>query len=645
MQCPVCHFENPPGAKFCQECGHSLQQTNFTSQSTGAAICPRCQSPIPYGLPFCPGCGQPVNSAPAGQSPAPQHAHQTGRITEVTSIVTDVDKSILCPECGQEVSALETRCPQCGADLYPVSASVQVPDLGTAMPEGGYGSEQPGLVPGYTQLAGQYQGMPDQQPPKKRRKKQKSEPDYSFMNQTSGRYMQPGMTGGSQTSFTGRQDTLVCPRCGAMNEPDASFCMRCGQNLNTQTRQPSAQRGNLTSWNQPVTQNSYGTAGPVTNSTMTYGQSSWDESGSFQSMGQRRSLGLILAPVISGAIMLASLGAGCLMMNTAHSSRRTAQTFITNLCNAEYRQAYQMMEVEDSPFLTVEAFGRLNRQMQLEDTSAIHLQLESETSAGSGSTVIANTVYEAVLDQENGLAEKSQEIIVEKTGRRHFLFFEDWKISDANLAAHQVRVLAPHGAEITIDGKAVSDKWLESEGDDQIMDTYVIPALFKTDYTFVMQAENLEKTEAVLSITEDQQVIELNPESFTAETAISLRAQAIRDLGVLYTTALNHGPYAEVSGLFADSGDQTREAYDALVEELAEGTARVSRLNLSSITARSTEGSSQISLQFDYDATLVMAANPQRTLQASGSKAAVFGYVREKGNWLMASFPDLSLGL
>lgn len=81
------------------------------------------------------------------------------------------------------------------------------------------------------------------------------------------------------------------------------------------------------------------------------------------------------------------------------------------------------------------------------------------------------------------------------------------------------------------------------------------------------------------------------------------------------------------------------------MEELAEGTARVSRLNLSSITARSTEGSSQISLQFDYDATLVMAANPQRTLQASGSKAAVFGYVREKGNWLMASFPDLSLGL
>jgi class 3 adenylate cyclase/tetratricopeptide (TPR) repeat protein len=46
MQCPKCRFENSEGAKFCNECGKSLQ-----------LICDRCKKENAPGSKFCGGCG------------------------------------------------------------------------------------------------------------------------------------------------------------------------------------------------------------------------------------------------------------------------------------------------------------------------------------------------------------------------------------------------------------------------------------------------------------------------------------------------------------------------------------------------------------------------------------------------------------
>ena len=46
MQCPRCRHENPPGQKFCGECGARL-----------AASCPACGASNPPGQKFCGACG------------------------------------------------------------------------------------------------------------------------------------------------------------------------------------------------------------------------------------------------------------------------------------------------------------------------------------------------------------------------------------------------------------------------------------------------------------------------------------------------------------------------------------------------------------------------------------------------------------
>lgn len=50
MKCPYCGAENSNGAKFCKECGKSIEKTfNY--------ICPKCGSPVEEKSKFCQNCG------------------------------------------------------------------------------------------------------------------------------------------------------------------------------------------------------------------------------------------------------------------------------------------------------------------------------------------------------------------------------------------------------------------------------------------------------------------------------------------------------------------------------------------------------------------------------------------------------------
>jgi class 3 adenylate cyclase len=57
MKCPKCRFDNPEGAKFCNDCGSKLD-----------AACPECRKVNPRGSQFCNECGHDL-SEPSGSLP------------------------------------------------------------------------------------------------------------------------------------------------------------------------------------------------------------------------------------------------------------------------------------------------------------------------------------------------------------------------------------------------------------------------------------------------------------------------------------------------------------------------------------------------------------------------------------------------
>ena len=70
--CAQCRFENPPGMRFCGQCGGPL-----------APRCPQCGAEVPAGFRFCGQCGASlVAAAPAARSPRPATAYTPKHLAE-----------------------------------------------------------------------------------------------------------------------------------------------------------------------------------------------------------------------------------------------------------------------------------------------------------------------------------------------------------------------------------------------------------------------------------------------------------------------------------------------------------------------------------------------------------------------------------
>ncbi len=85
MNCPNCHFENPDGAKFCQNCGHKLEQP-----------CPNCGTANAAGAKFCMNCGTRLAVYPTPPPGRPEPAAGERRV--VTILFCDVKGSTALAE-------------------------------------------------------------------------------------------------------------------------------------------------------------------------------------------------------------------------------------------------------------------------------------------------------------------------------------------------------------------------------------------------------------------------------------------------------------------------------------------------------------------------------------------------------------------
>jgi RNA polymerase subunit RPABC4/transcription elongation factor Spt4 len=67
MNCSKCGNANPPGRKFCRQCGSPLIVAPLSAApeppKSGGTLCVQCGDTVPMGKSFCPQCGARANPA------------------------------------------------------------------------------------------------------------------------------------------------------------------------------------------------------------------------------------------------------------------------------------------------------------------------------------------------------------------------------------------------------------------------------------------------------------------------------------------------------------------------------------------------------------------------------------------------------
>ncbi len=73
MKCSKCDFENRPDARFCKQCGQTMQAqaTQPTPSVSAGTVCSACGATAKPGARFCPRCGNPLATRPAPSTPTP----------------------------------------------------------------------------------------------------------------------------------------------------------------------------------------------------------------------------------------------------------------------------------------------------------------------------------------------------------------------------------------------------------------------------------------------------------------------------------------------------------------------------------------------------------------------------------------------
>jgi len=82
MGCSQCQNDNPPDARFCEQCGAPLESP-----------CPACQAPLSAGARFCKACGHDLSTAlhpeAAAAAPSPETA-PSGERRQATILFSDL---------------------------------------------------------------------------------------------------------------------------------------------------------------------------------------------------------------------------------------------------------------------------------------------------------------------------------------------------------------------------------------------------------------------------------------------------------------------------------------------------------------------------------------------------------------------------
>ena len=101
--CSKCGFSNNDDAKFCLECGNSLE-SNAVKEGVS---CPSCNSVNPLDSVFCKECGSSLDSESVNNNDINQGVVSAS--TQQTS-----SNEVGCPYCGGMIPSTATKCKHCG---------------------------------------------------------------------------------------------------------------------------------------------------------------------------------------------------------------------------------------------------------------------------------------------------------------------------------------------------------------------------------------------------------------------------------------------------------------------------------------------------------------------------------------------------
>lgn len=261
---------------------------------------------------------------------------------------------------------------------------------------------------------------------------------------------------------------MFCPKCGKSNAETAEFCGGCGCRLKNKGNEEESTKSEIV----PVGEKKE------------------------KKKGKKRWFVLfILVVILAGAA-----GGIYHLYEQSQDTYLVKEEYLEYLHNGKYEQAYAMLELEESEWLTVE-----------------HYQ-----------TVMANQSVDM------------DDIKVKQQEEKKWLIFPQWKIVPERQVAKAVQLIVPKDSKVILNGKELEESYKE-QNKTVMEDTYILPELFVGTYPIHIDSPYYESMDAEVVVTYQSTSTEIDLSGVVLKEEFLMELQELgkETIKNLYEAAIN----------------------------------------------------------------------------------------------------------
>ena len=315
---------------------------------------------------------------------------------------------------------------------------------------------------------------------------------------------------------------------------------------------------------------------------------------------KRKKLHILSKIAILEWVAVVVLLVGSYMMAQKYfSAEQSAKQYFTALMSGKVSDAYQFIDVSADGMVNETNFKTVVAQQGCKKISGYDIMRDVEKNDHMHEITIRYNVKDSKEDFY-------YTICMEKTGKKRFYLFDQWKVNVGDVVAQKVKVTVPNGTKVSINGKELSAEWKKVQ---ENTDCYTIPKMFYGTYEAKATHPIYEDETFTFSVNGEESTGELTGFSKVKEEALQkVTEQAMNDFKVYWNGMTKKTGFAQLQNLsqLSEENYSSEDDYANMLSRMAssrtEGIVALTfdEMNVKAVTVNDSDGQ-QVQVEFSSD--------------------------------------------
>lgn len=344
---------------------------------------------------------------------------------------------------------------------------------------------------------------------------------------------------------------MFCGECGTKNSSGSKFCENCGAKIEQETTVEQNSTANMANEapvmvaSQPV---------QAVNTIQQFNDTATNQMTNNQKLSQtqKKPMSKKNKMIIGIIVAIVAVIAGCYYyVSTLTTPEKIAESYFNAVIENDAKKIYKFIDVEKSKFTTEKMFEKVvkNSTSKEKNTEVVNYQVGKPQYKDLNKMTATVTITYVLKDSEKS---QTMDVKLTKSKEKKWVLFENWLVSTAAYTvADDFEIRVNKNSKVSIEGETLGKDYFNKEDSTTSTDVYTIPKMFAGKYIIKIALPiGIEIEEAVNISSGSYYYPLISSSTLTKKSTDKLAKQAIKDLQLIYDSAINKKTFEDIKSSF-----------------------------------------------------------------------------------------------